>query len=325
VEKMMRHTWQYGSVFPFSSLRHMTTLLFFAYAVFLPAGVLHAQDTVSANGQGAATPGMTSQSGGVASEPAAGLNETPSDEGQAGGPTNGSSPGSNPWSRLLLDAFQLGMRSGNHSVVSGGGSGFNGGGQGSSGGVASQSGAGLGRTEAGRSSFDLNSILGTASNLSRDLGAGKSGTLGTALGVLPAFNQLMRGGLNLPLNSSFGSFRLSYQNLLGGAGGAMGGRTGSGSPSASFTSSRKIGWVDFSAAASLSGGSITGGSGTSTGMSSFGGQAGGSMGGASADSSTGGGQSGGEPGSQGGGPGGPSGGNGGGKRAAASVSLHLSF
>jgi hypothetical protein len=299
----MRHTWQYGCIFPFSSLRETTTLLLFAYAVSLPAGVLDAQDAVSANGLGAVSLGMSSQ---------------------AGGPSNGSSSGSTPWSHLLLDAFQLGMRSASRPAASGDGMGFNGSGQ-RSGGAASQLGCGPGRTEVGRNFFDLSSILETSSNLSRDLGAGKSGTLGTALGVLPAFNQLMRGGLNLPLNSSFGSFRLSYQDLLGGAGGAIGSKTGFGSPSVSFSSSHKAGWIDFSAAASLSGGSITGGSGMSTGMSSFGGQAAGSMGSASADSSTGGGQSGGGPGSQGGGPGGPGGGNSGGKRPAASLSLHLSF
>ncbi|MGD0894278.1 MAG: hypothetical protein ABR923_22385 [Terracidiphilus sp.] len=318
----MRHLWQYGYVFPIPSLRYTTTLLFFAYAVFLPAGVLHAQDAVSANGQGAAAPGMNSQSRGAAAEPAAGFNETPPDVD--GGPPKGSSSGSAPWSHLLLEAFQLGMRPGNHSVLSGGSHGFNGSGSGSCGGVTSQSGVGPGRPGVGRNSFGLNSILGTAGNLSRDLGAGKIGTLGTALGALPAFNQLMRGGLNLPINPSFGSLRLSYQDLFSGAGGAIGSRIGNSSPSPSFAGPRRVVWVDFSAAAAFSRRSMAGGSSTSAGMSSFGGQAGASTGGPSADSSMSG-QTGGGPGGQGGGPGGPGGNNGGGKRPATSLSLHLSF
>jgi len=164
-----------------------------------------------------------------------------------------------------------------------------------------------------------------ASDLSRDLGTGRTGSLGAALGVLPTLNQLTRGGLNLPFNSSLGNFRLSYQNLFGGTGSPMGSRIGYGSPSASFSSTHlRTGKIDFSSSATVSGGF-----GMSAGMSSFGGQGGGSTsfggqagGGSRMGGGMGGGAPGGGPGSHGGGPGGASGGGG---RPSASVSLHLSF
>ncbi len=324
----MRHTLQHGFIFRFPSLRRTTTLLVFANVVFLPAGILHAQDAVSTSGQGATGTGMDSQRGNAVSSPTAGFNGVPPDFGQTGSPPQSSISGPTAWNHLLLDAFQLGMRFGNRSGAPGSTMGFNGSGQGAGGGTASQFVGGPSRSAAGGNSFDLNSTFGMAGNLSRDLGAGKSGTLGTALGVLPAFDQLTRTGLNLPLNSSFGNFKLSYRDFLGGVSGPAGGKTGYGSPSASFTNSLRTRRVDFSAAASVNAGSMGEGLGTSSGMSSFGGQTGGSssfgsqqMGGAMGSQS-----SSGPGGGQGGRPGGPVGSsNGGGKGPGASLSLHLSF
>lgn len=220
---------------------------------------------------------------------------------------------------MLLDAFQFGMRSSNSAGAAG-----NGGGQGFN--VAPQMRGGPGQNNggAGGNATSLDSLFRMASDLSRDLGAGRRGSLGNAFGVLPALNRFTRGGLNLPFDSSLGSFRLSYQNLFGGAGGSMGNRIGYGSPSASFTSTHlRTGKIDFSSSATISGGS-----GMSAGMSSFGGQGGGGggasfSGGGQAGGGMGGGASGGGPGGgHGGGPGGASSGGG---RPSASVSLHLSF
>lgn len=316
----MRHTLQHGFIFHFPSLQRTATLLVFANFVFLPPGILHAQNTVSGSGQSATGTGVDPQRGGAVSNPSAGFNGTPPDFGQTGGPPQSSVSGSATWNRLLLDAFQLGMRFGDRS----GASGFNGSGQGAGGGTASQFGGDPSRSASGRNSFNLNSTLGMASNLSRDLSAGTSGPLGTALGVLPAFDQLARTSLNLPLNSSFGNFKLSYRDFLGGVSGPTGSKTGYGFPAASFTNSFRTRKVDFSAAASVSAGSMGEGFGTSSGMSSFGGQASGA-------SSFGSQQTGGTMGSQssggqGGRPGGPGGsGNSGGKGPGASLSLHLSF
>jgi hypothetical protein len=252
------------------------------------------------------------QNGAAPSGSGAGFREAPSNsdssrpEGQAGGASTGSAL----WNHLLLDAFQLGMRSGNSTGAAAGGRNFSSGGQGF--GAAPQMSGG-----AGGNAMSLDSLFRMASDLSRDLGAGKKGTLGTALGVLPKLNQMTRGGLNLPFSSSLGDFRLSYQNLFGGAGSPMNSRIGYGSPSASFTSTHvRTGKIDFSSTASVGG--------MSAGMSSFGGQGGGrgAPSGSQGGGGMGGGATGGGPSSHGGGPGGASGGGG---RPAASVSLHLSF
>jgi len=161
-----------------------------------------------------------------------------------------------------------------------------------------------------------------ASGLSRDLGAGRGGATGVALGVLPTLSRLTSGGLSLPMNSSLGSLRFSYQNLLGGMGGqggGMGTRSSFGSPSASFSSSHyRAGKIDFSTSATVGG--------MSAGMSSFGGGAGGGGRASGMLGSSGGGGSGGGPGGGQGGQGAPGGGGSGGeKHPTASLSLHLSF
>jgi hypothetical protein len=312
-----------GILFSSRSLRQTVILL-----VFSCVGFLHAQGALTTRGQGASVSGGMDAQDGAAVSPTSAETAVPSCFGRAGTPPSGSFSGSAFWNDLLLDAFQLGVRSGNLSGPSGGGTSFNGGGQGYSGGVTSQSGGQPNRAVPGGNPADLDSLFRMASGLSRDLGAGKHGALGTALGVLPAFSQLTGGGLNLSSKTSVGNFRLSYRDLLSGA---MGGRPGLGSPSASFTSSHvRTGKVDFSAAASVSDGSMSGGSGMSAGMSSFGSQSSGmSSFGSTAGSgsaSAGGSQAGGRPsgGPAGSAPGG-SGGSSGGKHPTAAVSLRLNF
>ena len=253
----------------------------------------------------------------------------------------------NHWDRLvqdlIRDGFQMGMRSGNLSQGGAGGTGMNSGGENSGGagmnGGGRGSGGGFGQQSGGRPGGNSGSLLGMASGLSRDLGAGHRGAVGTALNVLPTLDRLSRGGMNFPINSSLGSFHFSYQMPFTGG---LGDRSGMGLPSASFTSNSPSGKVDFSMAARMSGG-ISGGQlgGSSTsmsaGLSSFGNQSGGTSSFSlqpGAGSSGGGGTpvfSMGRPGGgSGGGPGGqgkpgPPGGKGGGKGPSASVSLQLKF
>lgn len=276
--------------------------------VFLSAGLLHAQDSFSSPRQGApgsgqaSSPPSDSLSGSSMGSPSAF-----SDPSQPGDPAGGSASGGALWNHLLLDAFQPGTHSGSSAAGPAGGMSYGSSGAPQSGGMPGRSGSAPGGTPA-----NLASLFRKASTLSGDLGAKRYGSLGTALRILPAFNQLTRSGFNLPVSSSLGSFQLSYRNLLGAGSSAMGGRGGFGSPSASFNSTHlRTGKIDFSVAASVSGGSMGG-------SSSFGGKAGGGMGGASADGSMG------EPGGHsGGGPGGSGGGSD--KGPGAKVSLHLSF
>jgi hypothetical protein len=290
--------------FPSLKLRTFALLL-----AFFCAGLLHAQDSFSSQHQGApspdasGSPARTSLSG-----PSTGSQPAFSDSVQSGDPAGGSAQGSALWNHLLLDAFQLGMRSGSSGAGPAGGMNC-----GSS--IAPQSGGMPGRSGGAAPSgspANLESLFRMASTLSGDLGAKQYGALGTALRILPTFNQLTRSGLNLPMSSSLGNFQLSYRNLFGAGSSTMGGKGGFGSPSASFNSTHmRTGKIDFSVAASVTGGSMGG-------SSSFRGKAGGGMGSAPACGAMGG---------PGGHPGGGAGGGGGGsdKSPGASLALHLSF
>jgi hypothetical protein len=284
--------------FPSLKLRTFALLL-----AFFCAGLLHAQDSFSSQHQGApspdasGSPARTSLSG-----PSTGSQPAFSDSVQSGDPAGGSAQGSALWNHLLLDAFQLGMHSG--SSGAGPASGMN-----YSNATAPQPDGRPGSAPGG-SSANLESLFRMASTLSGDLGAKQYGALGTTLRILPTFNQLTRSGLNLPMSSSLGNFQLSYRNLFGAGSSTMGGKGGFGSPSASFNSTHmRTGKIDFSVAASVTGGSMGG-------SSSFGGKAGGGMGSAPAGGAM-------------GGPGGHSGGGAGGggsdKSPGASLALHLSF
>jgi hypothetical protein len=318
-------------------LRRTICSLVAFFVMFPSVGVLNAQDSLSTLGQqSSGRNGVDSSPSSASSPTSAGPGPKAAGFGQSRETAGNSSANSTLWNRLLLDAFQFGMYSSNLSGGAGSGGSSNGGGQGIGSGSAFSSGSETNPTgnAPGGSAIGLGSLFQLAGNMSRDLGAGKSGVLGTALGALPALNQLTRGGLNLPLNSSIGNFRLSYRDLLNNGGNELGGNLGSGAPSASFTSSHfKAGKIDFSAAASVNGESASGGSGMSAGISSFGGQASGGgqiAGGASLTSQTGGGAAGNSMGGPSGGAGGgQSGGNnssgGGGKRPTASLSLHLNF
>lgn len=152
-------------------------------------------------------------------------------------------------------------------------------------------------------SLNLGFLFQLAGGLGRGLNSSGYTGLGTALGMLPTLSQLTRAGINLPVASLLGNFRVSYQSPLNLAG--MNGTSptvrGYGSGFAAYDSPHaRSGRLDFSASALM---------GTSSGMGGQGGASGG-MGS--------------------GGPGGhgPGGGHGGGSsqsQPSASVSLHLSF
>lgn len=73
-----------------------------------------------------------------------------------------------------------------------------------------QGGAGAPGNIGGRANFG--SISQIASDLSRGLGASGHTNAATIVGALPSLNQMLRSGLNLPVNSSFGNFHLTYQS-----------------------------------------------------------------------------------------------------------------
>ncbi|MDR3777117.1 MAG: hypothetical protein P4K97_09490 [Terracidiphilus sp.] len=286
-------------LFPSLNLPTLTLLLAFSCT-----GLLHAQDAFFSQQQGppgsyAAGSSAAISGFGDGSQPAS------SHSAQFGDPSASSASGSALWNHLLLDAFQLGMHTASPSAHTGG---MGSGSAPQSVGMPARSGAAPGGTPA-----NLDSLFRMASTLSSDLGAGRYGSIDTALRILPAFSQMARSGLRLPFSSSLGNFQLSYRDLFGATSNTMGGRSGYGSPSASFNSTHlRSGKIDFSVAASVSGGSMGG-------SSSFGGKAGSGMGSAPA---------GGSLGAPGGHPGGGPGGSGGGssdKGPGASVSLHLSF
>jgi hypothetical protein len=155
------------------------------------------------------------------------------------------SPGSAEWNPFLNDAYRMGMRSSRFSS------------------------GGLGGHPA-----NLESLFQMSSKLSQDLdkglGAGNSGALGSALGVLPKLNQLERNGLKLPVDSPFGKFQFSYRDQLGQGPNAMGAGIGRGSAQASFNSTGlKDDMLHFSATAMFGGPGSGMGMGSGMGSSSF--------------------------------------------------------
>jgi hypothetical protein len=172
---------------------------------------------------------------------------------QNGGSFGNQNSSTNAWTRLLVDAFQMGMRSSRFSGSGGPGGGAPGGG-----------------------SFNAGSLFEMGSRFSQDLGAGKTGAVGTALGVLPKLNQKMNSGLDLPVGSSKGKFDFSYRDQLGSGSNPMGGGIGRGSAQASYNSNMNLkhDMLHFSAAAMFGGGE--GGSGGGPGGGSGGGFGGGS-------------------------------------------------
>ncbi|HWT67435.1 MAG TPA: hypothetical protein VN151_15080 [Terracidiphilus sp.] len=152
-------------------------------------------------------------------------------------------------------------------------------------------------------SLNLGSLFQLAGDASRGLNASGYTGLGTALGVLPTISQLTRGGLSLPVASSVGNFRLSYQSplTLPGMNGSTFAMHGYGSGLATYDSPHaRSGRVDFSASAMMG-----------MGSSSTGGMSGGPGGGVGGMGH--------------GGPGGSHSGPGTQTQSSASVSLHLSF
>jgi hypothetical protein len=108
-------------------------------------------------------------------------------------------------------------------------------------------------------SFNPGSISQLSGDLGRGLAAGGHTSAAAALGALPAANQLLRGGLNLPVNSSLGNFRLSYQSPFSlNNNFQFKDANGFGSPTAVYESPHaRSGHVDFSASAKAGVGSAT--------------------------------------------------------------------
>jgi hypothetical protein len=165
---------------------------------------------------------------------------------QNGGSFGNPNSNTNAWTRLLVDAFQMGMRS---SRFSGGG--------------------GPGGGAPGGGSFNVGSLFEMGSKVSQDLGAGQTGAAATAMGVLPKLNQKMNSGLDLPMGSSKGKFDFSYRDQLGSGGNAMGGGIGRGSAQASYNNNLNLkhDMLHFSATAMFGGGEGGSGGGPGGGSS----------------------------------------------------------
>jgi hypothetical protein len=170
-----------------------------------------------------------------------------------------------------VDDFNGGIRNGlsgsTRSRFSGGaGSGF---GAGMGTGFRGASG-GSGNYGEGFNGFNLGSFPPLTGDPGRGPGVGGHGNAAGAIGAVPSFNQLFRGNLSLPVNSSFGNFRLSYQDPLSLSNSfQMRGLNGYGSGFATYDSPHaRSGRIDFSASAKVGMSSGYGSSGY--GMGNFG-------------------------------------------------------
>ncbi|WP_157439994.1 hypothetical protein [Terracidiphilus gabretensis] len=123
------------------------------------------------------------------------------------------------------------------------------------------------------SSFNPGSISQLSGDVSRGLAAGGHTNAASVLGALPSANQLLRGGLNLPVNSSLGNFRLSYQPPFSlNNNFQFKDASGFGSPSAVYESPHaRSGHVDFSASAKVGVGSAMEMNGPGGGQNGIGG------------------------------------------------------
>jgi hypothetical protein len=96
-----------------------------------------------------------------------------------------------------------------------------------------------------------------ADNLSRGLGFGQNRIGSAAFGSIPEVNQWLSGRFTLPIASSIGSFRLSYQNPLLTRPGI--GPLTPGTATATYTTSHaKDSKIDFTAAAQVRDGGARG-------------------------------------------------------------------
>jgi len=80
----------------------------------------------------------------------------------------------------------------------------------------------FGAVSMGGRSDNLGPLFPMSGNLTPGLANGANRLFGATPGAVPSLNQLMRGNLSLPLNASYGSFRLSYRDNLFGPGGSAG-------------------------------------------------------------------------------------------------------
>jgi hypothetical protein len=109
-------------------------------------------------------------------------------------------------------------------------------------------------------SFNLGSLSQLSGNLGRGLAAGGHTNAAAALGALPSFSQSLHSGFSLPVSSSLGSFRLSYQSPLSLTNNfQIRDMNSFGSSMAAYDSPHlRSGHIDFSAAAKVGVGSTTG-------------------------------------------------------------------
>lgn len=187
------------------------------------------------------TPGSSqdaaSDGGGMNFDPATGTNTGPGFGQDPGGFNGGASNGFGG-----SGANRFGGRMGNSFGGGMGGRGFSGGGLG------------------------LGSISPLAGDMSRGLGAAGNGAAAGFFGAVPSFNPFTRGGLSMPMNSSFGDFRFSYQSPFSLSNNfAMNHMNGYGAGFATYNSPHvRDGKVDFSAFAKV-------GMGSAGGMNNLGG------------------------------------------------------
>jgi hypothetical protein len=80
----------------------------------------------------------------------------------------------------------------------------------------------------------------------------------TSLTEAVRLNQLTRSGMNLAMNSAYGSFRLTYREIFTGRPNSLGGGVGQASAAAMYTTPRfgSKGLIDFSAGALMGTGSV---------------------------------------------------------------------
>jgi len=93
-----------------------------------------------------------------------------------------------------------------------------------------------------------------------------------AFGTLPRFDQMMRSSFTLPLASSVGTFKLSYRDMFGPSGNAMGGNIGRGSASAMFGTSNLGNGMFLSAGTGYGSRTMASGPGNSSMTGNAGGQ-----------------------------------------------------
>jgi hypothetical protein len=114
--------------------------------------------------------------------------------------------------------------------------------------------------------------LRTQGILDRSVGAAPQFSMNTLAKSLH-MDQLQRQGMNLRLNSAYGSFKMSYREVFQAHANGLGGGVGQASAAATYTTPRFGAMMDFSAAAMMGTGSINSFMGGGFGTNAIGGYA----------------------------------------------------